>query len=282
MAQLPGLPRSAVYKIVRTGQVRVNGKRAKPFKKLHSGDEIRIPPVKLEHKEKARVPRPVIDQIEACVIHEDDDLIVCNKPAGIAVHGGSGLQWGLIEALRQSRDEPGMDLVHRLDRDTSGVLLVAKNGTALRDLQAKFARRETSKKYLALLDGRLPGDIWTVDEPLLKQEIAGEHYSVVDPEGKPSQTVFRRIEHYGDATFAEAIPITGRTHQIRAHAVFLEAPIAGDPRYLSEASLARWQRRGLNRLFLHAHALELEGTDGESMHFSCPLPDELNEFLNSR
>lgn len=282
MAQLPGLPRSAVYKIVRTGQVRVNGRRAKPFKKLNSGDEIRIPPVKLEHKEKARVPRPVVEQIEACIIHEDSNLLVCNKPAGIAVHGGSGLQWGLIEALRQSRDEPGLDLVHRLDRDTSGVLLVAKNGDALRDLQAKFARRETSKKYLALLDGRLPGDLWTVDEPLLKQEVGGEHFSVVDPDGKPSQTGFRRIEHYGDATFVEAIPITGRTHQIRAHAVFLDAPIAGDARYLSEGALELWRRRGLDRLFLHAHALELEGADGELLHFSCPLPDELNDFLNSR
>jgi 23S rRNA pseudouridine955/2504/2580 synthase len=282
MAQLPGLPRSAVYKIVRTGQVRINGKRAKPFTKLKSGDEVRIPPVKLEHRDKANVPGPVLEQIENCIISEDRDLIVCNKPAGIAVHGGSGLRWGLIEALRQSRDDAGLDLVHRLDRETSGILLVAKNGTALRDLQAKFARRETTKSYLALLHGRLPGDLWTVDEPLLKQEVGGEHFMVVDPDGKPSQTRFRRIEHYGDATFVEATPITGRTHQIRAHAVFLDAPIAGDARYLSEESLALWRRRGLERLFLHAHSLELDGADGESLHFSCPLPDELNDFLNSR
>jgi len=280
MAQLPGLPRSAVYKIVRTGQVRINGKRAKPFQKLKTGDEVRIPPVKLEHREKARVPRPVVEQIEGAILQEDANLIVVNKPAGIAVHGGSGLQWGLIEALRQSRDAQELDLVHRLDRETSGILLVAKNGEALRNLQGKFARRETRKQYLALLDGRLPGDLWTVNEPLLKQEAAGERYMIVDPDGKPSETLFRRIEHYGDATFVEATPITGRTHQIRAHAVFLEAPIAGDGRYLSETAHKRWQRRGLDRLFLHAHALELEGPDGETMHFSCPLPAVLNEFLN--
>ncbi len=280
LAHLPGLPRSAVYKIVRTGQVRVNGKRCKPFQKLQAGDEVRVPPVQVEAREAPRVPGTVIDTIEQGVIQEDADLIVCNKPSGIAVHGGSGLSWGLIEALRQSRNEPGLDLVHRLDRETSGILLVAKNGEALRRLQRQFARRETKKSYLSLLDGRLPGDLWTVDEPLAKREVSGERFMVVDPEGKPSQTTFRRIENVGDSTFVEVMPRTGRTHQIRAHAVFLGAPCAGDPRYQDEKSLARWRRRGLDRLFLHAHALEIEGADGESQHFSCPLPDELRKVLD--
>lgn len=282
LAQLPGLPRSAVYKIVRTGQVRVNGKRAKPFQKLRAGDEIRIPPVQLTAREAPRVPDRVIERIEADIVHEDADLIVCNKPSGIAVHGGSGLSWGLIEALRQSRSDQNLDLIHRLDRETSGILLVAKRGEALRTLQRRFAQRETKKAYLTLLHGRLPGDLWTVDEPLLKRELSGERFMVVDPEGKPSVTTFRRIENIGDATFVEALPITGRTHQIRAHAAFLNAPCAGDPRYLDEGSLALWRRRGLERLFLHAHALEFEGLNGELEHFSCPLPDELRAVLDRR
>jgi 23S rRNA pseudouridine955/2504/2580 synthase len=280
LALLPGLPRSAVYKIVRTGQVRVNGKRCKPFQKLRAGDEVRVPPVQIEAREAPRVPAGIIDAIEEGIVHEAADLIVCNKPSGIAVHGGSGLSWGLIEALRQSRDNPALDLVHRLDRETSGILLVAKNGEALRRLQRQFAQRETRKSYLSLLDGRLPGDLWTVNEPLAKREVSGERFMVVDPEGKPSQTTFRRIENVGDSTFVEVMPLTGRTHQIRAHAVFLNAPCAGDPRYLEEKALARWRRRGLERLFLHAHALEIEGPDGESQHFSCPLPDELRKVLD--
>lgn len=280
MARLPDLPRSAVYKIVRTGQVRVNGGRAKPFQKLRAGDEVRIPPVHQQVRNAARVPDRVVAAIEDGVLHEDGELIVCNKPSGIAVHGGSGLSWGLIEALRQSRGSDRLDLVHRLDRETSGILLVAKNGRALRELQARFARRETRKAYLTLLHGRLPGDLWTVDEPLAKREIGGERVVVVDPEGKPSVTTFRRIENYRDGTFAEAVPVTGRTHQIRVHAQHLGAPCAGDPRYQSEADRALWRERGLDRLFLHAHALEIQGPSGEAEHFSCPLPDELRAVLD--
>ncbi len=260
--------------------MRVNGKRARPFRKLRSGDQVRIPPVTTRQREAPRVPDGVIRDIEDGIVHENDELIVCNKPSGIAVHGGSGLDWGLIEALRQSRDDRGLDLVHRLDRETSGILLVAKQGKALRALQQRFARRETRKAYLTLMDGRLPGDLWTVDEPLAKVEISGERFTVVDPAGKPSVTTFRRIEHYGDAVFAEATPLTGRTHQIRAHAVFLEAPCAGDARYMEEKMLAKWRNRGLERLFLHAHSLELEGPDGEPWHFSCPLPEALGDLLN--
>jgi 23S rRNA pseudouridine955/2504/2580 synthase len=280
MARLPDLPRSAIYKIVRTGQVRVNGSRAKPYQKLKRGDEVRIPPVHQQDRSTPRVPDGVVETIEASILHEDADLIVCDKPAGIAVHGGSGLPWGLIEALRQSRGQDGLDLVHRLDRETSGILLVAKNGRALRDLQGRFARRETRKAYLTLLDGRLPGDLWTVDEPLAKREIGGEHVVVVDPEGKPSVTTFRRIENYRDATFVEAVPVTGRTHQIRVHAQHLGAPCAGDPRYQPEAEREKWRQRGLERLFLHAHALEIEGPSGEQEHFSCPLPDDLRRVLD--
>jgi 23S rRNA pseudouridine955/2504/2580 synthase len=279
LARLPGMPRSAVYKIVRTGQVRINGKRAKPFTKLREGDEVRVPPVQIEARNPARVPDGVVRSIEAGILHEDSDIIVCNKPSGIAVHGGSGLNWGLIEALRQSRNDDRLDLVHRLDRETSGILLVAKHGGPLRELQKRFARRETKKAYLTLLHGRLPGDLWTVDEPLAKREVSGERFMIVAPEGKPSVTTFRRIENVGDATFVEATPVTGRTHQIRAHAVFLGAPCAGDPRYLTEEALALWRRRGLDRLFLHAHVLEFEGLHGEDEHFSCPLPDELRTVL---
>ncbi|NRB72087.1 MAG: RluA family pseudouridine synthase [Xanthomonadales bacterium] len=275
MAQLPGVPRSAVYKLIRTGQVRVDGKRAKPFQKLNAGEQVRIPPVRLQERTVPRVPDAVIEQLEKSLLFEDENMLVCNKPAGLAVHGGSGLDWGLIEALRQSRSSEQLDLVHRLDRETSGILLVAKNGKALRALQARFAQRETEKRYLTLLQGRLPGDKWTVDEPLLKQEHHGERFMIVHPSGKPSVTRFLRLENLGPATFAEAIPVTGRTHQIRAHAVFLGAPCAGDARYLDDDSLRKWRRRGLERLFLHAHSLAFDDVHGTPQHFSCPLPDEL-------
>ena len=280
LAQLPGVPRSAVYKIIRTGQVRVNGKRAKPFQKLSVGDQVRVPPVQLKENPKRRVPDAVVQRIERDVLFENADLLVCNKPAGIAVHGGSGLDWGLIEALRQSRDDDRLDLVHRLDRETSGILLVAKNGTALRELQRRFAQRETDKRYLTFLQGRMPGDKWTVDEPLLKREVSGERFMVVDPQGKPSVTHFLRLDNIGPGTFAEARPVTGRTHQIRAHAIFMGTPCAGDSKYLDEADQERWRRRGLERLFLHAHSLEFEGLNGELQHFSCPLPDELRAVLD--
>lgn len=278
--QLPGLPRSALYRIIRTGQVRVNGRRAKPFQKLEAGDEVRVPPVRLETSAPARVPDAVLAQLEAAIVHEDGDLLAIDKPSGIAVHGGSGVRWGVVDAMRQARPDADIGLAHRLDRETSGLLLLAKNLPALRHLQQQFKQRDTAKRYFALLDGRLAEDRVCIDRPLHKTERGGERFMVAGEAGKPALTEFRRLEDRGPYSFVEVLPVTGRTHQIRVHAAALGTPCAGDPKYSDDASRARWHRRGLDRLFLHAHALEVTNPGGEAIHLSCPLPAELASVLD--
>jgi 23S rRNA pseudouridine955/2504/2580 synthase len=304
MARLPGVPRSLVYRIIRTGQVRVNGRRAKPFLKLAVGDQVRVPPVSRTARDKAQVPRAVLDRLAGAIMHEDEHLLVCDKPAGIAVHSGSGISWGLIDALRQLRNDPNLDLVHRLDRDTSGVMVLAKSGEAVRHLQRQFARHRARKRYLALLQGVLPEERLVLRQPLLRRERSGQRQVVVDAAGQDAETRFRELERYGrpppGSSLVEAEPVTGRTHQIRAHAVFLGSPLAGDARYGTAKSLAVWKELGLRRLFLHAHVLEFDALDedapdrdaphrasgkkggrsGRRLLFSAPLPDELREVLD--
>ena len=280
MSQLAGVPRSVIYRLIRTGQVRVNGKRAKPMAKLAAGDQVRVPPVRQDRAARPRVPDEVVTQLEAAVLYDDQGLLALDKPCGLAVHAGSGVRWGVVDALRQSRQDDDIGLVHRLDRETSGLLLLAKDPASLKRAQAQFRERSTTKKYFALLEGRLPQELLEVDEPLIKTQRGGERYMVVDPAGKRAVTRFRVLEAFPGSVFVEAEPITGRTHQIRAHAAFLGAPCAGDPRYSDAASLAAWKRRGLERLFLHAHALTLDDARGERLHLSCPLPAELAGVLD--
>jgi 23S rRNA pseudouridine955/2504/2580 synthase len=279
-SQLPGVPRGALYRFIRTGQVRVNGKRCKPMQKLEAGDRVRIPPARIDNASPARVPDPVISELMSRLIWESDDLMAVDKPSGIAVHAGSGVAWGVIDAIRQARPKLEPDLVHRLDRETSGLLLLGKHPGATRWLQEQFRQRETAKRYFALLDGRLQEDRVLVDQPLAKTVRGGERFMVAGEDGKDALTEFRRLENRGAATFVEALPVTGRTHQIRAHAVWLDLPCAGDPRYQPEPRQALWRKRGLERLFLHAHALEFTAPDGERMHLSCPLPDDLSQVLD--
>lgn len=280
-AQLPGLPRSALYRIIRTGQVRINGGRCKPMQKLVAGDQVRIPPLRTGTPATARVPDAVVNELQSRILFENDDLLACDKPAGVAVHGGSGVAWGVIDAFRQARPGTEPDLVHRLDRETSGLLLLGKHPQATRFLQQQFRLRETTKRYFALLDGRLPEDRVLVDQPLSKTVRGGERFMVAGPVGQAAQTEFRRLENRGRATFVEALPVTGRTHQIRAHAVYLGMACAGDPRYAEPQRLDWWRKRGLDRLFLHAHALEVTTPDGEVLHLSCPLPAELARVLDA-
>jgi 23S rRNA pseudouridine955/2504/2580 synthase len=280
LARLPGVPKSMVYRIIRKGEVRVNGKRAKPFQKLAGGDAVRVPPVRTRAAGEVRVPDEVVRQLEASVLFEDADLLVCDKPAGIAVHGGSGIAWGLIDAFRQSRPDSSLDLVHRLDRETSGCLLLTKNHTALKHLHQQFSERDTEKRYLTLLDGTLPEARMTVTAPLGRREMSGERMVVVDPEGQSAETAFRVVEPYGDYCLAEALPVTGRTHQIRVHAAHLGAACAGDSKYAARDRQEFWRQAGLRRLFLHAHALSFTGLDGEAQLFSCPLPEELTAVLD--
>jgi 23S rRNA pseudouridine955/2504/2580 synthase len=280
LGQLPGVPRSLVYRIIRTGQVRINGKRCKPMQKLQLGDQVRVPPVRIEPTRAPRVPDAVVLDLESRIVFENTDLLALDKPAGLAVHGGSGLNWGVVDALRQSRPNQQPELVHRIDRETSGLLLLGKHPQATRQLQEQFRVRATSKRYFALLDGRLPEDWLAVEQPLAKTVRGGERFMVTADAGQDALTEFRRLENRGKSTFVEAVPVTGRTHQIRAHAVWLGMPCAGDARYSEEKRLGWWHRRGLQRLFLHAHALEITAPDGEVLHLSSPLPPDLAEILD--
>jgi 23S rRNA pseudouridine955/2504/2580 synthase len=278
---LKGVPRKVVYKIIRTGQVRINGRRARPGARLAVGDQVRIPPVRLPMARSGTVPGPVLEQLAGAVLFEDDDHLLVDKPAGMAVHGGSGVVWGIVDAMRQVRPDDEVELVHRLDRDTSGCLLLAKNRSAMRRLQGQFRRGEPEKRYLSLLDGHLSEAHLLVDQPLLKTERGGERFMVVDPAGKPATTEFSLLHRYPDCSYVEVVLLTGRTHQIRAHAAFLGAPLAGDTRYATSARCRHWHGRGLRRLFLHAHSLSVQDGAGQPLNFSSPLPEELRAVLDA-
>jgi 23S rRNA pseudouridine955/2504/2580 synthase len=290
LGQLKGAPRSLIYKIVRSGQVRINGKRAKPDSRLEGGDQVRIPPVVLaDAGPKTEAPAAMLDRLAAAIVFEDERLLALNKPSGLASHGGSGISFGAIEALRQLRPNQSLELVHRLDRDTSGLLIVAKKRSALSELQALM--REDSdvrsegirKRYLALLVGRLAGENFTVDAPLdigLRQ--GGERHVRVAPGGKPSLSHFHLIERRGGHSYVEVRIATGRTHQIRVHAAHLGHPVAGDDKYGDkEVNKRLKEQAGLKRLFLHAASLEFSLEGGRVPYLlNAPLAPELTEALN--
>lgn len=272
MSELGAVPRGLVYRLVRTGQVRVNGRRAKPMKKLAAGDEVRIPPVASQAPEDRRVPDGMVERIRACIIAQDEDLLVIDKPAGVAVQGGSGLNWGLMDVLGQMGE--GYRPVHRLDRATSGVLVVARHHRAARELQKAFSDKTVEKRYLTLLHGRLSEDRVTVDAPLKKiRDASGQRRVIASEDGQSAVTHFHLIERVGVYSYVEARIETGRTHQIRAHAASIDHPLAGDGRYNPDPAPA-----GLNRLFLHAHYLRLPWPSDQV--FSAPLPDELSSVLD--
>jgi 23S rRNA pseudouridine955/2504/2580 synthase len=280
---LKDVPRSLVYRILRTGEVRVNGKRAKPETRLVEGDRIRLPPLQRKTEEQRAAERTAPSRslrefVSSAIIHQDRDLIVINKPAGVAVHGGSGLSAGVIEALRATHPElKELELVHRLDRDTSGVLLVAKRRAALRELHALLRERDMDKKYLALVVGRWPFGTKTIDLPLktnLKQ--GGERVVRVHADGQHAVTTFKPIEHFGKvATLLDVSLGTGRTHQIRVHAAHAGHPIAGDDKYGDRERDAKLKPFGLQRMFLHAQSLTFK-RPGATKPFSvsAPVPDD--------
>ncbi|HTM71112.1 MAG TPA: RluA family pseudouridine synthase [Luteimonas sp.] len=292
LGQLKGAPRSLVYKLVRSGQVRVNGGRAKADRRLEGGDEVRIPPVRLEAAAERGTPaRGLLEAMEASILFEDARLLVVDKPSGVASHGGSGISFGAIETLRALRPNQSLELVHRLDRDTSGVLVVAKKRAALSELQALM--REDSgpgrggglrKRYLALLTGRMPDGVMSVDAPLhvgLRQ--GGERHVQVDAAGKPSLSHFRMLERRGGQSYCEVRIETGRTHQIRAHARHIGHPVAGDDKYGDpEVNKRLRDQAGLKRLFLHAASLEFALDDGKTPYvLSAPLPPDLLAVLDN-
>jgi 23S rRNA pseudouridine955/2504/2580 synthase len=284
--QLKGAPRSLVYKLVRSGQVRVNGGRAKADRRLEAGDEVRIPPVRLGESGPAGTPsKGLMAAMEASIVHEDARLLAISKPSGIASHGGSGISFGAIETLRALRPRDSLELVHRLDRDTSGLLLVAKKRSALSELQALMRGdgEGIHKRYLTLLLGRMPDGTMSVDAPLdVGQRSGGERHVQVGDRGKPSLSHFRALERRGGHSYCEVRIDTGRTHQIRVHAAHIGHPVAGDDKYGDPDGNRRLRERtGLRRLFLHAASLEFTLDGGNAPYLlNAPLPADLAEVLD--
>ncbi len=265
--QLKGVPKSLVYRIVRKGEVRVNKGRIKPEYRLKAGDQVRIPPVRQPEPRTATVlPDALLQQVESRILFEDKRILVVNKPSGLAVHGGSGLNFGIIEVVRALRPECAqLELVHRLDRDTSGCLILAKKRSALRRLHEQLRDGSMKKRYLTLLKGTWPGKQRWVDAPLLKNVVqSGERRVFVDNRGKPARTLFMP-EVVTDTASLMAVKLdTGRTHQIRVHAQYLGQPVAGDDKYGDDRFNREMRESGLRRLFLHAASLSFTLPDPET------------------
>ncbi|GAB3016338.1 23S rRNA pseudouridine(955/2504/2580) synthase RluC [Bowmanella dokdonensis] len=281
--QLKGVPKSLIYRVLRKGEVRVNKKRVKPDYKLQANDEVRIPPVKVA--EKSAGPSVKLDRVaslEQHILFEDDLLIAINKPSGMAVHGGSGLSFGVIEALRALRpDARFLELVHRLDRDTSGCLLIAKRRSCLKALHEQLREKTVDKRYLALVKGAWPANRNKVKAPLRKNILkSGERMVSVAPEGKESETRYQLLESFAQASLVEAYPVTGRTHQIRVHCQHAGHEIAADDKYGQEDFNQYCAGLGLKRLFLHARSISfVHPKSATTVRLEAPLDEQLNAVL---
>lgn len=278
---LKGVPKSHVYRIIRGGEVRINKKRAKPDTRLTTGDLIRIPPVRVSPEKTVFVGSRVLAELQNSILYEDDQLLIVNKPSGIAVHGGSGLSLGMIEGFRKLRtDLTYLELVHRLDKETSGCLMLAKKRSALRSLQAQFADRTIKKTYWALCEKPWIGaSTAIVDVALTKNTLkSGERVVRVDEEGKPSQTTFKLLENFQKACWLEARPKTGRTHQIRVHSAHCGHPILGDEKYghdLNVMAIPSLKKR----LYLHARAIQFTLNDTDFL-FEATLDPNFESALS--
>jgi 23S rRNA pseudouridine955/2504/2580 synthase len=284
MRQLQSVPRSRIYRLVRRGEVRVNGRRASPEDRLHAHDTVRIPPVNVQPQTSpGRVPPHLLERVGQSIVQEDERLIVLNKPAGIAVHGGSGVSFGVIEALRALRPDETLELVHRLDRDTSGCLLVARKPSSLRVLHALLREGQFEKGYLALVKGKWNLGRKRMDIPLRTDlRVGGERTVRADASGKEAISDFRPVQFFGNvASLLEVSIHTGRTHQIRVHAAHAGHPVAGDDKYGDKAFNAQLQElTGLDRMFLHAHSVSFTWPQGAEVSVNTPLPDELGTVLD--
>ncbi|MFC0269389.1 RluA family pseudouridine synthase [Kushneria aurantia] len=281
LAHLKGAPRTLIYRIIRRGEVRVNGGRVRAHRRLEKGDRLRVPPLRLPEKMAQEVSDNLRAVLADSLLVERPQWLLFNKPSGLAVHGGSGVTIGLIEALRQVRDDPFLELVHRIDRDTSGCLLVARSREALNTLSDELRRHGMQKRYLALVEGYWPAQLVCVETPLERFELAsGERRVRVSAAGKPAETRFAVVERFDGATLVEAEPITGRTHQIRVHAADAGHAVLGDSKYGSSAGQRPAQRGGLERLFLHARALSFtDPASGERVEMQAPLAPSLTAVL---
>lgn len=284
---LRGVPKSMIYRILRKGEVRVNKKRIKPEYKLQANDEIRIPPVRVSDAPiiLPSVGLHKVNALKDAVLYENEGLLVLNKPARMPVHGGSGVDYGVIEALRALRPEAHfLELAHRLDKDTSGCLIIAKKRSILRALHEQFREKNMHKQYLALVPGKFSRRITMVNAPLLKNTLSsGERFVRVDEVlGKPSITDFNIREYFNNETLVEAAPRTGRTHQIRVHLAFKGYPIIGDTKYGSREVDASYAKFGLERMFLHAEKITFtDPVINKEVTVTAPLPPELVQVLNN-
>jgi 23S rRNA pseudouridine955/2504/2580 synthase len=285
MRHFKTVPRSRVYRLLRKGEVRVNRKRVDAEYRIQAGDEVRLPPVRIEaDAQPGRPSSSLLELIERAVIFQDRHLLVIDKPAGVAVHGGSGMSFGVIEALRASRPRETLELVHRLDRDTSGCLLVARDRSTLTALHALIRNGGMHKTYLALVAGSWQLGTKRIDAPLATDNRQhGERHVRVAAAGKDSVSVFKPVQFFGSlATLMEVDIPTGRTHQIRVHASFAGHPLLGDDKYGDRARNADLKSHGLKRTFLHAQSIAFEWPgSGVPFHVSAPLPEELAAVLDA-
>jgi 23S rRNA pseudouridine955/2504/2580 synthase len=283
LRQLKGVPKSRIYRLLRKGEVRVNRGRIKPEYRVQSGDEVRIPPIRQAERDPTAPAEGLVSRIETAILYEDERLLVLNKPAGVAVHGGSGIRHGVIEALRAARPTaPMLELVHRLDRDTSGCLVIAKKRSALRNLHQLLREGGMDKRYLALVRGDWPGGTRTVTAALNKNQVkGGERIVTVDAGGKAARTLFRPRSRFAGASLLDVELDTGRTHQIRVHGAHIGHPLAGDDKYGDPVFNKAMSDLGLRRLFLHAAALGFREPEREhEVRVSAPLPEDLQAVLD--
>ena len=280
---LKGVPKSRIYRLLRKGEVRVNKGRAKPEMRLNEGDSVRIAPIRVSQQNNEAPSSHLRNRLKHSIIFEDDGFIIINKPSGIAVHGGSGVSFGVIEGLRADRPESKfLELVHRLDKETSGCLMLAKSRAVLIEIQQAMQKNNVAKSYLALVKGQWPKGKSTVNAPLKKNQLSsGERLVRVDVSGKPSVTHFKVAQKYSEANLVEVALETGRTHQIRVHCQFSNQPIAGDEKYGDRQFNESMKGLGLKRLFLHASRLSFKHPlSGEKIQLEAPLPDDLHSVLD--
>ena len=279
-SELPGVPKGRLYRLLRRGEVRVNGGRIRAEYKLREGDVVRVPPVRVKDASAPPPEKLAADMLDRALF-EDRRLLVIDKPSGVAVHGGSGIRYGVIELLRHARpDLRDLSLVHRIDRETSGCLVMAKRRSALRALHERFREGQVEKNYLALVEGDWQYGEQVIDVPLLvRNRQGGERHVIVSDDGKTAQTRIVLSRTYGIYSLVQCVPLTGRTHQIRVHLQHAGHPIIGDDRYGDAAANLAAGKHGLRRLFLHAQSIAFADDSGNEQHFTAPLADDLERFL---
>lgn len=275
MSRLKGVPKSRIYRLIREGQVRVNKKRVKAETRLQSGDQVRVAPIRYEQKQDADIPmsEQVAQGLISRIVYEDEGLLVVNKPSGIAVHGGSGIAYGLIEGLRAATGKKYLELIHRIDRDTSGLVMISKKRSTLKHLQDLLRQHQIQKTYAAIVKGKVLLNEQLIDAPLLRYELAnGERRVSVSKDGKASQTVWKVETRFKSATLVYASPLSGRTHQIRVHGLSIGHPLVGDDKYGHNVVYSGSKPR---RLCLHAMRLDIPGYPT----IEAPMPEDMQDLL---